>query len=45
MSKIEQGRGIWKGSFMQCITGGPPVDSSNSMNEGGSMRKADFLSI
>lgn len=25
--------------------GGPPVDSSNSMNEGGSMRKADFLSI
>ena len=29
-----------KGSFMQCITGGPPMDSSNSMNEG---RKAGFL--
>lgn len=32
-----------KGSFMQCITGGPPMDSSNSMNEGGSIRKAGFL--
>ena len=32
-----------KGSFMQCITGGPPMDSSNSMNEGRSMRKAGFL--
>ena len=32
-----------KGSFMQCITGGPPMDSSLSMNEGGSMRKAGFL--
>ena len=28
---------------MQCITGGPPMDSSNSMNEGRSMRKAGFL--
>ena len=32
-----------KGSFMQCITGGPPMDSFNSMNEGRSMRKAGFL--
>lgn len=32
-----------KGSFMQWITGRPPMDSSNSMNEGRSMRKAGFL--
>ena len=34
-----------KGSFIQCITGGPPMDSSNSMNEGRSMRNLFYIKI